>query len=57
MTEREPLHPLLDRIQRPALLIGGGGILLCLIGLLINTINLMLILLEGSYIYFIRTGG
>jgi hypothetical protein len=25
-------------------------------GLLINAINLMLILLEGSYIYFIRTG-
>ncbi len=28
-----------------------------LCGLLINAINLMLILLEGSYIYFIRTGG
>ena len=28
-----------------------------LCGLLINVINLMLILLEGSYIYFIRTGG
>jgi hypothetical protein len=28
-----------------------------LCGLLINSINLMLILLEGSYIYFIRTGG
>jgi hypothetical protein len=27
-----------------------------LCGLLINAINLMLILLEGSYIYFIRTG-
>jgi hypothetical protein len=26
-------------------------------GLLINAINLMLILLEGSYIYFIRTSG
>jgi hypothetical protein len=25
-------------------------------GLLVNAINLMLILLEGSYIYFIRTG-
>jgi hypothetical protein len=37
MTDNEPLHPLLDRIQRPALLVAGGGILLCLIGLLINT--------------------
>ena len=36
MTEAEPLHPLLDRIQRPALIAGGAGILLCLIGLLIN---------------------
>src|SRR2546423_13291191 len=36
MTENEPLHPLLERIQRPALLVGGGGVLLCLIGLLIN---------------------
>jgi hypothetical protein len=26
-------------------------------GLLINSINLLLIVLEGSYIYFIRTGG
>ena len=25
-------------------------------GLLVNAINLLLILLEGSYIYFIRTG-
>ena len=37
MTENAPLHPLLDRIQRPALIAGGAGILLCLIGLLINT--------------------
>ena len=37
MTENEPLHPLLERIQRPALLVGGGGVLLCLVGLLINT--------------------
>jgi len=36
MSEIEPLHPLLERIQRPALLVGGGGILLCLVGLLIN---------------------
>src|SRR5256884_3057019 len=37
MTENEALHPLLERIQRPALLVGGGGVLLCLVGLLINT--------------------
>src|SRR4051812_38263232 len=36
MSETEPLHPLLDRIQRRALIAGGAGILLCLIGLLIN---------------------
>src|SRR5258706_3573027 len=36
MSENEPLHPLLDRIQRRALIAGGAGILLCLIGLLIN---------------------
>ena len=37
MTENQPLHPLLDRIQRPALIVGGTGILLCIVGLLINT--------------------
>src|SRR4051812_5608087 len=36
MSEHEPLHPLLDRIQRRALLAGGAGIVICLIGLLIN---------------------
>ena len=36
MSEIEPLHPLLDRIGRPALIAGGVGILLCIIGLLIN---------------------
>jgi hypothetical protein len=35
MTEHEPLHPLLDRIQLPALVAGGVGILLCIVGLLI----------------------
>jgi hypothetical protein len=28
-----------------------------LLGVLVNGINLLLIVLEGSYIYFIRTGG
>lgn len=36
MSETEPLHPLLDRIQRLALIAGGAGMVLCLIGLLIN---------------------
>src|SRR4051812_16732885 len=36
MSETEPLHPLLERIARPALLVGGVGIVLCLVGLLIN---------------------
>jgi hypothetical protein len=36
MTEIEPLHPLLDRIQRRAIVVGSVGIVLCLIGLLIN---------------------
>src|SRR5258706_2976425 len=36
MSENEPLHPLLDRIQRRALFAGGAGILFCLIGLMIN---------------------
>jgi hypothetical protein len=26
-------------------------------GLLVNAINLLLIVVEGSYVYFIRTGG
>ena len=25
MSEHEPLHPLLERMQRPALLVGGGA--------------------------------
>ncbi|HEV8607705.1 MAG TPA: hypothetical protein VGQ99_20385 [Tepidisphaeraceae bacterium] len=36
MSENQDLHPLLDRIQRPALIAGGVGVLLCIIGLLIN---------------------
>ena len=36
MNGNEPLHPLLERIQRPALIAGAAGILLCLISLLIN---------------------
>jgi hypothetical protein len=36
MTENEPLHPLLERIAKHALIVGGAGILLCVIGLLIN---------------------
>jgi hypothetical protein len=37
MSENQPLHPLLERIQRPALIAGGVGVLACIIGLLINS--------------------
>ena len=36
MNGNEPLHPLLERIQRPALIVGGAGIVICLIGLLLG---------------------
>lgn len=35
-TEREPLHPTLDRIQFPALIAGVAGIVLCVVGLMVN---------------------
>ena len=36
MNANEPLHPLLERIQRPALIVGAAGIVICLISLLLG---------------------